>query len=362
MVLLLAWPLAAGSIRVASYNVSLGRDGPGLLLKAIEQGKDQQIETVVRIIARVAPDILMLGDFDYDRGNMALAAFADRLAVAGIDYPYRFALAPNSGYDSGADLNGDGYLHDPADAFGFGKFPGAQGMAILSRYPPDLAGVKDFSGLLWADLPGASLPMLNGRPFLSEPALKVHRLSSKGHWDVPILLPDGEILRLYASHPTPPVFDGAENLNGLRNRDEIRFWLLYLGGLAGDERFVIVGDLNADPFDGAGAHDSIRALLAHPLVQDAKPASQGAAIAAKAQGGPNQKHQGAAELDTVDWDEARTPGNMRVDYVLPSANMGVTGAGVFWPAPDQSGYALVGPDGSTGSHHRLVWVDLVTDR
>ena len=32
------------------------------------------------------------------------------------------------------------------------------------------------------------------------------------------------------SHPTPPVFDGTEDRNGLRNADEIRFWADYVTG------------------------------------------------------------------------------------------------------------------------------------
>ena len=52
-------------------------------------------------------------------------------------------------------------------------------------------------------------------------------LSSKSHWDVPVRI--GNVtLHLLASHPTPPAFDGAEDRNGRRNHDEIRFWSDYL--------------------------------------------------------------------------------------------------------------------------------------
>ena len=80
-------------------------------------------------------------------------------------------------------------------------------------------------------MPGARLP---DDPATPEPAdwyspeeLTVVRLSSKSHWDVPIDV-GGGIVHVLASHPTPPVFDGPEDRNGLRNADEIRFWADYI--------------------------------------------------------------------------------------------------------------------------------------
>ena len=37
-----------------------------------------------------------------------------------------------------------------------------------------------------------------------------------------------------------------------------------------------------------------------------------------------------------------TPGNLRVDYVLPRKNMRITDAGVFWPLASDPTFALVG--------------------
>src|SRR5690606_28109034 len=104
------------------------------------------------------------------------------------------------------------------------------------------------------------------------------RLSSKSHWDVPVRTPLG-VVHVLASHPTPPVFDGAERRNSARNHDEIRLWSEYLsaadadwlcddrgrcGGLQPGARFVILGDLNNDPADGDGRHEAIVELLEHP--------------------------------------------------------------------------------------------------
>src|SRR3546814_8339906 len=49
----------------------------------------------------------------------------------------------------------------------------------------------------------------------------------------PIQTPLG-VVHFLISHPTPPVFDGAENRNGLRNHAEIRLWAEYLSGAAID--------------------------------------------------------------------------------------------------------------------------------
>lgn len=335
-----------------------------MLLRSLERGDDEDILAVATIIARNRPDILLLTDFDYDHDGVALGAFAQMVLDLGVDYPHQFALRPNTGLATGLDLDGDGRTGGPGDAQGFGEFIGAQGMALMSRFPVVAEDVRDFSALLWKDLPGARLPS----PMTVE-ARDIQRISSKGHWDVPVILPDGTTVHLLASHPTPPVFDWPDDRNGMRNRDEIRLWSLYLDGddLADHgarqpDPFVILGDLNADPNDGEGSHIALRELVSHPLVKDPRPKSRGGEAAALRQNGLNLTHGTPASQDTVDWDECRTPGNMRVDYVLPSVDFTITDAGVFWPAPDDPDIDLVGLGGDVGSHHRLVWVDVELNR
>ncbi|TYO90544.1 endonuclease/exonuclease/phosphatase family protein [Oceanicella actignis] len=370
-----AWPPppAAGAIRVATFNASLSRRGPGLAWKAIAQGRDPQPRAVAEIIRRVRPDILLINELDHDPEGLALRALADVLrrpadGLPGVDYPHLFSAPVNAGEPSGLDLDGDGVATGPGDAFGWGAFPGQYGMALLSRFPIDAARARSFRLLKWAQMPDSLLPVAHYGP--AAPAL---RLSSKSHWDVPAMLPGGVELRILASHPTPPVFDGPEDRNGRRNHDEIRFWLDYLagadwivddagvaGGLPAGAAFVIMGDLNADPQDGEARRDPIRALLASPLVQDPRPASPGAAAAAAAQGGENARHRGDPAFDTADWRDKGGPGNLRVDYVLPAAGLRVAGAGVFWPAPHDPLARLVkGGRRPASSDHRLVWVDLL---
>lgn len=347
---------AADSLRIATYNTELDRRGPGLLLRDIAKGQDPQVKAVVQVIAAAAPDIVLLQRIDYDIEIRALSALADALRAAGLDYPHLFALPPNRGMRTGVDLDGDGRTGRPGDAQGFGDFTGQGGMAILSRFPIEAEVVRDFSALLWADLPGATLPVWDGQPVLSAQARGVQRLSSTGHWDVPVQV-GGTVLHLLAFHATPPVFDGPEDRNGLRNRDELRLWPLYLdGALPGppppEGRFVLLGDANLDPSDGDGRSAAMRTALADPRLSDPRPVSAGGPLAAAAQGGVNVGQRGDPALDTADWDDDG-PGNLRVDYALPSADLRVTGAGVFWPAE--------GPMADTvaqASRHRLVWVDI----
>ncbi len=256
--LLWAAVASAETVRFATFNVSLNRAGPGLLLRDIEKGEDAQIDAVIRIITEVAPDVLLLNEFDHDLDGVALAAFRKRLKAAGQDYPHAFAGPSNTGQPSGFDLNGNGKLNEAADAFGFGNFPGQYGMALLSKYPIMEADIRSFQFFPWSNLPGALLPIrADGSPFPSADVWPEIRLSSKSHWDVPVVIGDA-VVHVLASHPTPPVFDGPEDMNGRRNHDEIVFWAAYLDGFSPlddqnrTEPFagghaVVMGDLNADP-------------------------------------------------------------------------------------------------------------------
>ena len=91
-------------------------------------------------------------------------------------------------------------------------------------------------------------------------------------------------------------------------------------------------------------------------MHDPRPASEGALAAASE--GVNTRHKGDPALDTADWNDARGPGNLRADFVLPSQGWEVTGAGVFWPAPDDPLHRLIGGKRPASSDHRLVWVDI----
>ena len=366
-----------GAVRVAQFNAQLMREGAGLLIEDL-RGDDAQIANTVEIVLRVRPDILLVNELDADPDGRALALFAERLAAGtaglpGLAFPHRYQGPQNVGVFSGRDLDGDGVAAGPRDAWGFGRFPGQYAMAVLSRFPIERDAIRRHAGFRWADMPEARRPVHpDGAPFHPDAVWEVLRLSSKSHWDVPIELPDGRTLHLLAAHPTPPVFDGPEDLNGRRNADELRLlramidgpdWLRddagRPAGIPEGTPFVVAGDLNADPADGDGIREAIRTLLAHPRLQDPAPTSPGAAAAGARPG--NRGLAGDPARHTSDWSAAQEDhANLRVDYVLPSAGLEVAGKGVFWPAPGAPLHALVAHRGGrfASSDHRLVWVDL----
>lgn len=268
------------------------------------------IASVQQAIAAVDPDILALQSFDYDLTGAALEAFTDRLVRP---YPYIFALAPNTGLGTGIDLNGDGRLGTERDAQGFGAFRGQGGMALLSRFAFQVDAATDHSGLLWAEIDGG---LWNAPDVLSDAARPVQRLSTTGHWEVPVTVGQ-TTLTLLTYHATPPVFDGPEDRNGRRNADESLFWVPLIQTV---ENPVLLGDANLDPQRGDGRSDAMRTLLAHPALQDPL-------------GG----------TDSVVFEQT---GPLRTDYVLPAAGLQVIDAGIHWPT------------GEDASRHALIWIDI----
>jgi hypothetical protein len=61
-------------------------------------------------------------------------------------------------------------------------------------------------------------------------------------------------------------------------------------------------------------------------------------------------------LDTADFADT-APGNLHADYVLPSKDLRIGDAEVFWPLSDDPLFRLVGTFPFPSSDHRLVWVD-----
>jgi hypothetical protein len=278
----------------------------------------------------------------------------------------------NTGVASGLDLDNDGRvsLESPLrngharqdeqtaadraygqDAWGFGTFPGQYGMALLVKEGLEFLAddVRTFQTFAWSRMPGALQPEdpATGQSWYSPDEWGVLRLSSKSHWDVPIRLPGGEVLHILASHPTPPAFDGPEMRNRKRNHDEIRFWADYLdgadyieddagrtGGLPNDRLFVLLGDLNADPEGGNSLGEAVEGLLEHDRVNSAFV--------------PEAASSAAAELPHLDRKDTAGWG-LRVDYVLPSANLEILDGGV-WRHHGESGVEV--------SDHFPVWLDI----
>ncbi|UNK50482.1 endonuclease/exonuclease/phosphatase family protein [Lysobacter sp. S4-A87] len=367
------------TLRVATYNTSLYDDQDGGLVRRL-QANDPGARKIAAVLQRVRPDLVLLNEFDYDAQGAAADLFQrDYLEVAQpgggepLKYPYRYLAPVNTGVPSGLDLDGNGEAGGSGrnrgnDAWGYGLHPGQYGMLVLSRHPIDADQVRTFQLLKWSAMPAASQPRDpgNGKPWYPASIWSQLRLSSKSHWDVPVRTPAG-VLHFLVSHPTPPVFDGPEDRNGVRNADEIRLWREYLssptaawlcddqgrcGGLPADARFVIAGDLNNDPADGDGHHDAIVELLEHPRVaRYATPRSEGAIEVGQRYAKTGIARRGSPAHATGDF--GPKAGTMRLDYVLPSVGFSIEGSGVFWPAATQPEAAI-----ADGSDHHLVWVDM----
>ena len=312
-----------------------------MFLRDVLDGEADDIAAAVELIAASRCDVLAVSGLDHDHGLAALSAFRDRIGEAGLDYPHVTSALPNAGLDTGRDLDLDGRLRGARDAQGYGEFAGQGALAVLSRF--EILSATTFNDLLWRDVPGSLIAP-------DDPAYDTQRLSSVSHMAVAIETGTAP-LTLLAFHATPPVFDGPEDRNGRRNHDEVLFWTHYLDGVFGtapERGFVLAGDANLDPEDGDGRSDAIAALLADRRLQDPMPRSSHAAQAAVSEAGANADHTGDPSLDTANWNDGPgEPGNLRVDYVLPSADWIVADTGVLWGS------------GPAAPRHGLVWVDLV---
>lgn len=345
-------------------------------------------------IQHLAPDVLLINEMTYDQpgtpsyesgapeGQNAQRFVDHYLAspqadtLAGLVYQ-PVMLPVNTGQPSGFDLNDDGRVVTTVpdappppedgsvapqtdagraygnDAWGFGTFPGQYGMALFVRN--DLTVLRDsirtFRLLHWHSIPNASVPIdtTTFAPWYSPDEWKEMRLSSKSHWDVPVQLPNGAVLHVLASHPTPPGFDGPARRNDHRNHDEIQLWVDYLdrdpyvvddsgraGGLHESASFVVMGDQNADPDEPTVFRDAIRSLIGHERVNGD--------VVPKAPPGRRAGYPDLDPDDTARWEK-------RIDYVLPSENLSVQDAGMWRPDPADSLEVPV-------SDHFPVWVDV----
>lgn len=383
---------AEGVLRVATYNVSMYRDRAGQLLEELEAGDSLQAKQVAEVLQRVRPHVVLLNEFDYMPGPAKLPrVFREKYlekSQAGlkpIAYPTIVYEPVNTGVDSGKDLDRDGALGGPADAWGFGHYPGQYGMLVLSQLP--VGERRLYQKLAWRVLPAPNWPKYpaNDSHYYSDAERRSLRLASKSFWDIAIRLPGNpptggratggrategrSSLYLLCSHPTPPVFDGPEDRNGCRNFDEIRLVAEYITnrgrklypddsyeghtGLPASGPFVVLGDLNADPTDGGGRPGAIQQLLDHPQIDSSfVPTSDGAVACHAAHADINSGKKGNPAHDTANFNRDGYP-NLRVDYVLPSKGLKVVGGGVFWPKAGEPGAQAI-----AASDHRLVWIDI----
>lgn len=406
--------------------VDIGQNwAAGVASLSAEQRRVLQAHYVAETLQRVRADVVLVNEFDYDLAGTPGAssdpsklgyasesarrfndnflklghggASTGRSAVDGLDYRFAYTPNTNTGLASGLDLDNNGVVGGGNDAYGFGNFAGQFGMTIYSKY--EIVNVRTFQTFKWKDMPGNLLTAdpssgsANLAAYYSPEEIDALRLSSKNHVDITLKV-NGQEVHFLTAHPTPPVFDGPEDRNGKRNHDEIRFWKDYIngasyiyddagsfGGLATGAHFIIAGDYNADLCDGdsykvactaagtpgAGPNAIGQLLLDARVNTTLTPSSAGGTAAAtdpSNNGSANATHLNDPALDTADFNDA-APGNLRVDYVLPSATLAMEGAGVFWPTRDDANFPLVGTfanqnlyAGFPTSDHKAVWADV----
>ncbi|MCF5899118.1 endonuclease/exonuclease/phosphatase family protein [Aeromonas veronii] len=371
----------------------------------------QQIRNVAEIIQRTRPDVFLLNEFDNDGKGESTAdlkafndnylAHAQHAEVTAISYPVMQNFATNTGLMSGYDLNLDGKVNSgPDDAWGFGNYHGQYAFAVMSKYPIDTKQIRTFQHFKWKDMPGEQNPIIDdcnklfdkngvknpyrecGDAWYSDEVWQQYPLSSKNHADVPVRIKTEkgeEVIHFLISHPTPPIFANAARHTVKHNRAEIAFWNDYVkgldymtddkgskGGLAKNAKFVIAGDLNADPLTGDGDLTAIQDLLNNPLMNQA--ITNGTLIPVS-EGGPECVSKGAdckRNLTRPNPERITNSSVLQLDHVIPSANLNAVKSGVFWPASFEAGYHLVydaklGIAKGVSSDHRMVWVDLKLD-
>ena len=377
------YPPGPVEIRIATYNLEDVRS------EDVESPGRERLEQLAAVIQEIRPDILLLNEIAHEEnesGETNAYWFArNYLSISqgpGLT-PLRyvtFSAPSNTGVASGFDLDNSGTaVSSPPpvpppgedgsagvqtsdgraygnDAWGFGTFPGQYAMALMVREDMRILEdeVRTFQLFPWKSMPDAMRPLdpVTGEPWYSSEEWNAFRLSSKSHWDVPVVLPNGSVLHVLLSHPTPPAFDGPERRNVFRNHDEIRFWADYVsgagyivddsgvgGGLDPESYFVVGGDLNADPDEGRTIDNPIGRLLSHPRIAGT--------FTPEADSTGRTAFPNLSPDDTAIW-------GMRVDYVLPSNNIEILQGGIRRP-PDR-------PGTPRPSDHFPVWLDVRVGR
>ena len=221
-----AVPVSAGrggggsEVRFATFNASLNRFNAGDLAAELSAPGSAQPDVIAEIIQRVRPDVLLINEFDYDAGNVALDGFqTNYLSVAHgtaapIVYPYRYTAPSNTGIPSGLRPRQQRRRRRlvPNDAYGFGFFPGQFGMAVYSMYPIDFADDPDVPELPVEGHAGSAAARRSADP---APPTGTHPPSSTSSGcrrratGTCRSRSASETVHFLVSHPTPPVFDGA---------------------------------------------------------------------------------------------------------------------------------------------------------
>jgi Endonuclease/Exonuclease/phosphatase family len=367
------------ALRVMTFNIEDVRS------QDLEGPDHPRLKQVAAVIQQLRPNILLLNEIAIrirSSGNENEESNADRFCSLYLARSQGEGLRPisfnsytpssNTGIHSGLDLDASGAVltqvpQSPQpnldgspgrqsaeqreygnDCLGFGTFPGQYGMALLvsPSLKVDVEQIRTFQRFLWKDLPGHLVPTnTDGSAFYSQEIWEILPLTSKNFVDVPVKLPSGSVVHVLMSHPTPPAFDGDERRNKTRNHDEIRLVRSYIdndpfliddqgrtGGLKEKELFIVMGDLNADPSDGSSINSvMITQLFSSPKLHD------------------DVFPDSLIKIDRLDSTDTARFG-LRVDYLLPSARLEITRAGIWREGIENQTFP---------SDHFPVWMELI---
>jgi 3-phytase len=83
-------PAAAGrgssdrTVRFATFNASLNRANPGQLIDDLSTPANTQARNVAEVIQRTRPDVLLINEFDFHDGNVAVDLFQENYLSSSI--------------------------------------------------------------------------------------------------------------------------------------------------------------------------------------------------------------------------------------------------------------------------------------
>lgn len=368
-------PPAGVDVRIATWDVQ------GIRTKDLATPDHPRLKHLAEVLQRLRPNIILLNRITYDtpgapdvKPGETPGLNAQRFVDLYLAVPQAEGLAPlryraftapvNSGMASGMDLDRGGSVvtEYPApgspgtaadaarysgDCWGYGLYPGHEGMALLldERLAILADKARTFRRFPWDYMPAALLPKAeDGSPTgLTEKERAIFRLSSASHWDVPVKLPDGSLLHILCSQPGVALAAEPGERQRLRTADEIRFWTDYTdgepyfvddsngpGGADPDAPFVILGNLGLPPGTGEPATDPVHSLL-HATRR------------------VNSAVTPTSDLSIPGLDPTATSARGRCDYILPSSDLGIVSAGIWRHGS---------PDRPFPSDHYPTWMEV----
>ncbi|GAA4919646.1 endonuclease/exonuclease/phosphatase family protein [Nesterenkonia rhizosphaerae] len=361
---------AEGDLRVATLHAELTGDGSSerpiqQLIASLSGGQHAQARAIAQTAQINDPDVLVLTGVTYDDDGQIPELLRTQYLASGqrgesaIDYPYVYAAPTNSGLESGADLDGDGTIGGAGDAIGYGEFAGQHSTVVFSKHPILTDQVRTFQNFLWRDLPENSLPESR----FSDLEQSIIRLYQSSLWDIPVQV-DEDRAPVHIIGSAIPLPEDPTGIDLVRADDQRRVLAEYAagnawyltdddgahGGLPAGHPFVVAGQHSA-PQPLAAESEDLDILLENAALQDPRPRAVTEQPLTGRSGTPWHTDHTATRA---------VPGerDVRASYVLPSAALGVSQSGVFWPAEGEYGYEVVDPQSRFGLQNRLVWVDL----